>query len=302
MKMTLRQLEVFEAIARSGQVSKAAQWLGMTGPAASMALAELEKQLSVRLFERVGNRLRLNAQGAQLLPLATELLAQASKVEALFNASGAVLAGELKVGASTTIGNFLLAKAAVAFGQQHLDALVDVSIHNTSAVIEQVANFEVELGFIEGHCVDRRLDVRAWHQDHLCVFCHPAHPLAGRKVSVDEVRQQYWVLREEGSGTREHFVNAAHALGLHPEARFCFSTADAIKLAVKQGAGLGVLSELALERELARRELALIEVTGLSITRPFFLIRHKSRQSTALANAFVQFCQNFFNIQERPVV
>jgi DNA-binding transcriptional LysR family regulator len=297
MKMTLRQLEVFEAVARQGQVSRAADELGMTGPAASMALGELEKQLSVRLFERVGNRLKLNAQGAQLLPLATELLHQAGKIEGLFTARSSVLAGELKVGASTTIGNFLLAKSAVAFGQQHSEALVDVSIHNTLKVIEQVANFDVELGFIEGHCVDRRLTVTPWHKDSLKVFCHPAHPFAGKRVSVEEVRGQPWVLREEGSGTREVFVNAAHDLGLHPEARFCFSTADAIKLAVKQGAGLGVLSQLALEREFARRELGLVEVEGLSLTRQFFLIRHKSRQPTALAEAFVTFCQSFFDIR-----
>lgn len=297
MKMTLRQLEVFEAVARQGQVSRAAAELGMTGPAASMALGELEKQLSVRLFERVGNRLKLNAQGAQLLPLATELLQQAGNIEGLFSARTSVLAGELKVGASTTIGNFLLAKAAVAFGQQHGDALVDVSIHNTMAIIEQVANFEVELGFIEGHCVDRRLTVNPWHKDSLEVFCHPAHPLAGQKVAVSALESQPWVLREEGSGTREVFVNAAHDLGLHPEARFCFSTADAIKLAVKQGAGLGVLSQLALEREFARRELARIEVEGLALTRQFFLIRHKSRQPTALAQAFVSFCQRFFDIR-----
>nr|WP_250885897.1 LysR family transcriptional regulator [Shewanella jiangmenensis] len=295
--MTLRQLEVFEAIARAGQVGRAATLLGMTSPAASMALAELEKQLSVRLFERVGNRLSLNAQGAQLLPLATDLLQQAQKIEGLFSGAASVLAGELKVGASTTIGNYLLARAAVAFGQQHNDAMVDVSIHNTQQVIEQVANFDVELGFIEGHCVDRRLHVTPWHQDSLKVFCHPAHPFANAVVNAADIRHQPWVLREEGSGTREYFVNAAHELGLHPEARFCFSTADAIKLAVKQGAGLGVLSDLALERELLRKELALVEVEGLALRRQFYLIRHKSRQPTALAEAFVGFCQNFFDIR-----
>ncbi|QSX42360.1 LysR substrate-binding domain-containing protein [Shewanella cyperi] len=299
MRVTLKQLSVFEAIATSGQVAKAAERLGLSGPAASMALGELEKQLNTRLFERVGNRLRLNAQGSQLLPLASDLLARAEQLEQVFCGSHAIQ-GELKVSASTTIGNYLLARAAVAFGQQHTDAMVDVAIHNTSQVITEVAEFQAELGFIEGHCVDRRLNVSPWLSDNLKVFCHPAHPLAGKTVSAAEVAQMPWVLREEGSGTREYFVNAAHSLGIHPQARYCFSTADAIKLAVKQGAGLGVLSELALERELLRRELALVDIAELSLSRQFFLISHRGRSRTALAQTFVTFCQNFFNIPQAP--
>jgi len=283
MRITLRQLAVFEAVARSGQVAKAAEQVNLSPPATSMALAELEKQLNARLFERIGNRLQLNSQGNLLLPLATDLLHRVEQIEQAFTYHGGDLVGRLSISASSTIGNYLMAKAAVAFCQQHTQTHVDVAITNTQDVIQAVAQFRSEMGFIEGHCTDNRLSVEAWHKDRLLVFCHPAHPLAGKVVKPAQVRGQSWVLREEGSGTREYFVNAANEL-------------DAIKLAVKQGAGLGVLSELALEKEISRKELALVTIEGLVLERQFYRITHKSRQATSLGQAFVQFCENFFNI------
>ena len=250
MRITLRQLAVFEAVARSGQVAKAAEQVNLSPPATSMALAELEKQLNARLFERIGNRLQLNSQGNLLLPLATDLLHRVEQIEQAFTYHGGDLVGRLSISASSTIGNYLMAKAAVAFCQQHTQTHVDVAITNTQDVIQAVAQFRSEMGFIEGHCTDNRLSVEAWHKDRLLVFCHPAHPLAGKVVKPAAVKGLSWVLREEGSGTREYFVNAANELDMQPEAKFCFTTPDAIKLAVKQGAGLGVLSELALEKEI----------------------------------------------------
>lgn len=299
MRITLRQLAVFEAVARSGQVAKAADYINLSAPATSMALAELEKQLNARLFERIGNRLQLNAQGSQLLPLATDVLQRVTQIEQAFLAQSGDLVGRLNVSASSTIGNYLLAKAAVAFCQQHTQTHVDVAITNTQDVIHSVAQFQSEMGFIEGHCTDHRLSVEAWHKDSLLVFCHPAHPMAGKIVPPNAVKGLSWVLREEGSGTREYFVNAANELDMQPEAKFCFSTPDAIKLAVKQGAGLGVLSALALEKEISRKELALVTIEGLVLERQFYRIMHKSRQTSALGQAFVQFCGNFFNIAAR---
>ncbi|QLE85721.1 LysR family transcriptional regulator [Shewanella sp. Scap07] len=291
MRITLKQLAIFEAIARTGQVAKAAQQVSLSAPATSMALAELEKQLDARLFERIGNKLRLNAQGSLLLPLATEAIQKVDQIEHLFSAPNQSLHGTLNVAASSTIGNFLLAKSSVAFCQQHVGVKVDLNIDNTQAVIDSVLEFGSEIGFIEGDCVDSRLNVHPWHQDNLLVFCHPAHPLAGKTVAPADLNDQYWVMRESGSGTREYFIRNANALGMRLQERFSFSTPEAIKQAVKQGAGLAVLSELTVQKEISRKELSLIEVEGLALSRQFYQIRHKSRHCSALSDAFVEFCQ-----------
>lgn len=297
MRITLKQLSIFEAVARSGQVARAAEMMNLSAPATSMALAELEKQLDARLFERVGNRLRLNSQGSLLLPLATEALQKVNQIEHVFSSPEAELSGTLNVSASSTIGNFMMAKSAVAFCQQHTSALVDLDIDNTQAVIKSVLEFRSEIGFIEGQCLDSRLKVESWHKDRLLIFCHPAHPLAGKVVSPQVIRGMPWVMREEGSGTRDYFISAANALDMQPVERFSFSTPDAIKQAVKQGAGLAVLSELTLEKELNRKELAVIEVEGLSLTRQFYRIHHKSRNLTPLCDAFNDFCIKFNKLE-----
>ncbi|SQH76515.1 Transcriptional regulator, LysR family protein [Shewanella benthica] len=296
MRITLKQLSIFEAVARSGQVARAAEMMNLSAPATSMALSELEKQLDARLFERVGNRLRLNSQGSLLLPLATEVLQKLEQIEHLFSSAEAELSGTLNVSASSTIGNYLMAKSAVAFCQQHTSAYIDLDIDNTQAVIKSVLEFRTEVGFIEGQCLDSRIKVEAWHKDNLLVFCHTAHPLAGKRVKPVALCGQPWVMREEGSGTRDYFISAANALDMQPIERFSFSTPDAIKQAVKQGAGLAVLSELTLEKELSRKELAVIEVEGLELTRQFYRIHHKSRNFTPLCDAFIAFCTNFNNL------
>ncbi|MDR8524067.1 LysR substrate-binding domain-containing protein [Shewanella fidelis] len=297
MRITLKQLAIFEAVARSGQVAKAADLVNLSSPAASMALSELEKQLDTRLFERVGNRLRLNSQGSLLLPLATEALQKIEQIEHAFSPAGAELGGVLNVSASSTIGNYLLAKSAVAFCQQHTNTLVNVDIDNTQAVINAVLEFRSEMGFIEGQCLDSRIAVEAWHKDKLLIFCHPAHPLAGQKVKPSALHNMPWVMREEGSGTRDYFVNAANALGMQLQEKFRFSTPDAIKQAVKQGAGLGVLSELTLEKELIRKELAIIHVEGLLLERKFYRIHHKSRNFTPIGLEFIKFNKMFLNTE-----
>ncbi|MDF0535895.1 LysR family transcriptional regulator [Shewanella yunxiaonensis] len=299
MRITLKQLQIFEAIARTGQVAKAAEMINLSAPATSMALAELERQLDSRLFERSGNRLLLNSQGSALLPMASQVLQQIADIESAFASPSTMLAGSLNVSASNTIGNFLLTKAAVAFSQQHTEARVELTIDNTRNVVQQVAEFRAELGFVEGYCLDSRIVTTPWHHDQLRIFCHPAHPLAGKTVSPAQLQGTSWVLREEGSGTREYFVNNANKLDLHPEVKFCFPTPDAIKQAVKQGAGLGVLSELAIEREITRRELGVVNVSGLDLSRPFYLIRHKHHSFTPLASAFINFCNDFLQLQHQ---
>lgn len=297
MRITLKQLTVFEAVARSGQVARAAEIVNLSAPATSMALAELEKQLNARLFERAGNRFRLNSQGSLLLPLATEALQKFDQIECLFSSPDADFIGTLNVSASSTIGNFMLAKSTVAFCQQHTRAQVDLDIDNTQSVIKSIVEFRSEVGFIEGQCINSRVKVDAWHKDRLLIFCHPAHLLAGQHVSPKALQGQSWVMREEGSGTREHFINAANALDMQPVERYIFRTPEAIKQAVKQGAGLAVLSELTLGKEVSRKELGVIEVEGLFLERQFYRIHHKSRKLTPLCDEFVRFCSDLFNVQ-----
>nr|WP_256260889.1 LysR substrate-binding domain-containing protein [Shewanella sp. NIFS-20-20] len=283
-------MAVFVAVARSGQVAKAALQLSLSPPATSMSLQELERQLACQLFIRKGNRLLLNARGEHLLPLAMDILDRVEDVEQSFNPNSGVFAGSIRISASSTIGNYLLAGASVKFQLEHPQSNCELLIGNTQKVITSILEGHSEVGYIEGHCPDRRLNVSLWHQDKLVVFCAPEHRFANQTVSAQHLMDVPWVLRESGSGTREVFVNTMLEQGVQPQLAFSFNTADAIKQAVKQGGGLGVLSGLIVNEEIAKGWLAPVVIDNVNLDRSFYRIHHKSRTLSALASHFDQFC------------
>ena len=293
MKITLKQLLVFNAIARSGQVAKAAGIVNISAPATSMALSELEKQLNVRLFERRSNKLILNAQGSLLLPLAEEVLERVEKIESAFTDKKSCISGRLSVSASSTIGNYILAAASVSFAQLYPEVRIDLNICNTRDAIQAVVEGRSEIAFIEGYCLDKRLKIEQWHNDNLQIFCRPDHQYANQTVKPHQLKQQNWVLREEGSGTREVFVHTAMELDMQPIESYSFTRPEAVKHAVEQGGGLGVLSILTLKQEFLSQQLSPIFVNDLPLIRPFFRIKHANRSFSSLGQAFEKFCDEW---------
>ncbi|MHB8822467.1 MAG: LysR substrate-binding domain-containing protein, partial [Pseudomonadaceae bacterium] len=207
MHFTLRQMQVFSAIARLESVSRAAESLSLSQSATSTSLAELERQSGCLLFDRAGKRLALNALGQQLLPQAVALLDQARAIEDLLNGKSGF--GALAVGATLTIGNYLATLLIGGFMQRHPDCRVKLHVHNTAHIVQQIAQHDLDLGLIEGNCQNPDLIVEPWVEDELVVFCAPQHPLASRGiVDLDELAREAWILREQGSGTRLAFDQA----------------------------------------------------------------------------------------------
>ncbi|MCB1956914.1 MAG: LysR family transcriptional regulator, partial [Rhodocyclaceae bacterium] len=207
MRFTLRQLEVFVAVARSGSVSAASRVLSLSQSAASSALGELERQFDRPLFDRVGKSVQLNDSGRMLLPRAVELLDRAGEVEALLR--GRTAYGSIRIGATLTIGNYLATLIVADFLRAHPESQARLEVHNTARIVEQLLNFELDLGLVEGQCRAPELAVETWVADELVVFCAPDHPLAGHRVAgLQSLDGQPWILREQGSGTRETFEQA----------------------------------------------------------------------------------------------
>ncbi len=204
MHFTLRQLQVFVSVARQESVSRAAQSLALSQSATSTSLAELERQSGCQLFDRAGKRLWLNALGHQLLPQAVSLLDQAKAIEDLL--AGKTGFGSLHVGATLTIGNYLATLLIGSFMQRHPECRVKLQVQNTARIVQLVAQYELDLGLIEGDCQHPDIEVLPWVADELVVFCAPQHPLAGRTgITLDNLSREAWILREEGSGTRRTF-------------------------------------------------------------------------------------------------
>lgn len=289
MRFTLRQLEVFLAVARSESVSRAAEELGMSQSAVSGALSELERQFDIRLFDRVGKRLRLSALGRSLRPRGDALREQARDLERAFAGQGD--AGPLRVGATLTIGNHLAVPLIARFMRDYPDARVKLEVANTAEIARRVLNFDIDVGLVEGELSDAALRVIPWRDDELAVFCGPSHPFSARAaLDDDDLRSVSWVVREPGSGTRQAFEHAMQ--GLLPELSIALELqhTEAIKSAVAAGLGLGCMSRIAVGDALKQGSLHLCRVPHRNFRRQFFFVLHRDKYHGALLQRWLELC------------
>jgi DNA-binding transcriptional LysR family regulator len=287
LRLSLRQLEVFVATARAGSTRAAADHVARSQSAASAALVELEGTLGVPLFDRVGRRLMLNENGRALLPKAASLLDRTAELEHLFSSEHDT---PLRVAASLTIGEYLLPQLLARWKAAHPSSPVYLMIGNTSEVIAAVAAFDVDIGFIEGPQTHPGLTVRAWRTDELVIVAAPTHVLVGRTVSVRQLREATWALREPGSGTREAvdrwMLDRVGSL----KVEFELGSPEAIKRLVAAGAALGCLSREVVARELAQGTLVELATRLPRATRRLAMVLHRDKHLGRGAEDFVRHC------------
>jgi DNA-binding transcriptional LysR family regulator len=287
IRLTLRQLEVFAAVARGGTTRAAADEISRSQSAASNALGELEEVLGVQLFDRVGKKLLINENGRALLPKAVGLLDEALEAERLFSSAHAAT---LRLASSYTIGEYLLPGLIASWKAGHPRSNVKLQIANTHDVFEAVASYAADLGFIEGTHTHREVTVRRWRSDELAVVVAPDHPLAGRRVSARQLQQATWVLREEGSGTREAADRWLIRHLPHIDVELELGSNEAVKRAVASGMGLGCLSRLAVRDAVEQGWLAELSTTLSPMQRPLSMVVHRAKRLGAAAAGFMEHC------------
>ncbi|WP_282259285.1 LysR family transcriptional regulator [Stenotrophomonas sp. PS02301] len=282
MHLTLRQWQVFVSIADAGTTAAAGAQLASSQSATSAALNELESQLASPLFDRIGRRLVLNPQGRALLDPARALLVTAADLERLAGAgqsNAGVLPLLLRLGASTTIGNYLLPSRVAALLADNPQAQVDLRIGNSADVVAAVQRLEVDLGLIEGPCHESGLQVLPWQRDDLVIVAAPG--TTPTSMDVAALAQARWLLREPGSGTREA-VEQALLPHLHHFARAMqMGSTEAIKQAAAAGLGLACLSRHAVADLLALGSLSVVETPVPPMSRQLWVVRHPGKRVPA---------------------
>jgi DNA-binding transcriptional LysR family regulator len=296
MHITLRQLEIFRAIALTGSTTAAAQSVPLSQSAASTALGEFERSLGARLFDRVGKRLLLNDNGRALLPLALGVLDGAQHIERAFAVGGVTLAADLNLYASTTIGNYILPRLLSSFRRLVPNARLDVRIGNTLDAVTAIREFSADLGLIEGPCRAPDVHIIPWFEDELVIVAAPGHALAEsskrRKLTVGQLKGAPWLLREPGSGTRE-----AVELALLPhldniQAALTLGSSEAIKNAVAEGLGISCLSRSVVEDLVSAGRLCVLETRLPRLTRRLALIHHREKFLSETIRQFVKYCES----------
>jgi DNA-binding transcriptional LysR family regulator len=295
MRITLRQLAIFAAVADAGSTTAAAARVALSQSATSAALNELESVLEARLFDRIGTRLVLNDTGRALLPQARAVLDGASGIEREFGRGAQEAPALLRVGASTTIGNYLLPTLIARWHRAHPQAHVDITVANTAAIASAVARLEVDVGLIEGPCHEADVIVQPWREEELVVVCAPSHPLLhgdpARRLNVAALRQADWLLREPGSGTREAVEQALQPHLHQLREGLNFGGTEAIKQAAVEGLGLTCLSLSAVRDLIALGRLVRVDTTLPRLVRRFYRVHHRRKQFSHSLAVFVAFCE-----------
>lgn len=304
LRLTLRQLQIFVAVARNGSTTAASTKIALSQSATSSAVNELERLLSLRLFDRAGKRLLLNDNGRALLPRALAMLDTAIGIEQM-SREGTAQAQSLRIGASTTIGNYVLPKLlGQFFEERHHDASTawrsKVTIGNTEAICDAVAGFELDIGLIEGPCHQESLLVIPWLQDELVIVACQGSVLARftkasgavergpEYVSLEALRDLVWLLRETGSGTRDatdqlllrHLRSYRRSIEL--------GSSEAIKHAAAEGLGVACLSHWVVSDLIEAKRLCRIASPLPKMTRQCYLVTHRDKQPTRALLRFIE--------------
>ena len=289
MRYTLRQLQVFLATARCGNISRAAESLSMSQSAASGALRDLEAQFEVQLFDRVGKKLKINNLGKLLQVQSEALMERAVDLEQAFADTGEL--GHLRVGATLTIGNYLAVKMIAEFREAFPRSDISLTVANTETIAEQVANYELDVGLIEGELRHPDLDIRHWREDDLVVFAAPGHPYAQLSALDDShLLNTPWVVREEGSGTRQTFDRAMTGLLAELDISLELQHTEAIKRAVATGLGLGCLSRICLQDAFRRGSLVPVQVPQRNFHRHFSIVLHRDKYHSTGLQRWLALC------------
>ena len=292
MNITLRQLEVFVAVARCGSVSQAASELYLSQPAASMAIAELEKLLGDKFFDRRGRKLYLNEKGRALLPLSVDVINRVDEIERKFSQKSGEQAGVFNLGSSTTIGSYVLPQLLNLFIKEFPEIEVSLDVHNTEEIIDKILDFDLDMGIIEGTCHNSSIEVIPWRKDRLAIFCSPSHPLAKKKeISPEDLKNAKWILREAGSGSRAIFENAMTGVVDNLDVILELGNTEAVKNSVESGIGISCLSIYTIERSIKHKELVELKTPFIDLSRFYYILVHKKKYK----NQLLQSCLEFWN-------
>jgi DNA-binding transcriptional LysR family regulator len=294
--MDLRRLEIFAKVAELGSFSHAAEALFLTQPTISEHIRALEEELGVQLLDRLGRGATPTRAGDLMLGYARRMLALSREARQALDQFQGRLSGELIVGGSTIPGEYVLPALIGRFKAKYPDISISLLIGDSHQVTAWVDDGRVEVAVVGARPSLRALVARELMPDELVVVVAAEHPWAGRKsVTLADVKGEPMVVREQGSGSREALERAlgevnADLAGFRVVG--AMGSTQAIKQAVRSGVGIALISRRAVEDECRTRLLACLKLKDLRVSRFFYLVTHRDRSRSPLAQAFVDFVES----------
>lgn len=293
--MTLRHLLIFIEVANCGKMSQAANKLFISQPTVSQVISELEAHYEVKLFERFPKTLCITEDGKILLNHAKKVINYYNVLEETMKNPNHNL--PLQIGATVTIGNRLISLILNKFKEKHEDEKIRVYVNNTREIEKRLLSNELDVGIVEGIIKSPHLLVTPIKEDKLVLVCSSEHPLASKEiVSMKDIVKENFIMREEGSGTRDIFTNFVQAQGYSINIDWEASEPGAIIQGVLNNHGITVISECLVENEIKDGKLKKLELKGFKWKRTFNLVYHKNKVLSPAVKDFLEeskkFCEN----------
>ncbi len=287
--MNRNHLGLFHAVADAGSISAGAERLRISQPAVSKQIGDLEGVLGVRLFDRLPRGIRLTEAGKLLQGYARKMAILETDAELAIEELRGLKRGKLEIGASTTIGGYLLPKVLVGFQQAHPGIKVNLQIGNTTDIHNALLDGSLEIGFTEGGPAPDELESTVFSYDELVAIACKRHPLLSRKgVAVATLCREPFILRERGSGTREVVESALAKKGLTLKPILSLGSTEAIKRAVIAGVGVAVVSRLTIDVELETGLLGIVPIKDLRLWRPLRQEKLRGRSLSSSVDEFLR--------------
>lgn len=288
--MNFNHLLIFHKVAEHQHFTRAAEALYISQPAVSKQVHELEKTLGQALFVQIGRKVSLTEAGRTLFDYTQRIFALSDEAELVLEEMHELKRGRLVVGASTTIGTYLLPQLLGSYRQQYPHIELALTIANASEIQERLVQNRVEIGFIEGAVTHEDLCERVWRRDQLVLIAPFATPLlAQQPLTIEALAHEPFILREAGSGTRTVLEEALASRGLPPlSPSLELGSTEAIKNAVAAGLGISFVSEHTIQLERAAQLVVVVPLEDFTVTRSLSLIYPKRRRLSRAAHMFLE--------------
>ncbi len=289
MRATLHQLKIFQQVAELLSYSAAANKLGLTQPAVSIQLKQLEDNLGVPLFEKIGQKFFLTVAGHELDLFCSDIFARIEHMDMKLSAIKGQLEGDFLI-AAVTSAKYFTPHLLGAFHQQHPKVSLSLEVANRNQIIQCLKNNTADLIIMGLVPENMRLTRYPIIENPIVILADPEHPLASQKnIPCHELLKHPFILREKGSGTRKAFEDTllSHNLKLSPS--MILGSSETVKQAVIAGLGISVLSRHSVTLELATKCLVELDVQGFPLLRTWYAVHHEAKQLSPIAQEFIDF-------------
>jgi DNA-binding transcriptional LysR family regulator len=289
MHITIRQLQVFEAVARQLSFTRAAEELHLTQPAVSMQVKQLESSVGLSLFEQLGKRVFMTQAGETMLRHAQTVMRHLATAREEMDELKGVDSGRLRIAVASTV-NYFATRLLATFARLHPSVQITLDVTNRETLLQKLEDNQPDVVLMGKPPKDLDLDADAFMDNPLIMIARPDHPLSKhRSIALKELNEETFVVRESGSGTRIAMERFFDQKSFAPSATIEMTGNETIKQSVDAGLGLAIVSVHTVELELTLERLIRLDIRGMPIMRRWYVGHRRGKRLSPTAQAFRQF-------------